>query len=363
MKHILVINHTRGLHGSEHVLLQSIHGLKKTGYRITVVLPKQVENQGMDEMLDEADTIIRLRYKVAGEHVLRTLAICLYNLPAMFYLCRLIRREQVDTVYSNTSTTVIGIMAAWWTRRKHLWHFHESADSLYGWHNSMNGLYRLLASYRKNTLLYLSQCQRHEWEQAIGQHPASVIYNPVRLLPKAETIPHTGIRFGYLGGFEERKNLPWLLHSFEELHHEYPSTELWLSGARNQQEIDLIKAQTSLQEPTLQVRTHTLSPEEFYSQIDVFVLPSKKEVMPLVAIEAMMAGIAVIQTAESGLGELMTEGKDCLFIQPNEETSLLTAMRHITDETTRKEIARNGQQLVLKANFTEHYIHDLLQLI
>ena len=110
MSHILFINHTRELHGAEQVLLQSLQSAHEAGHRVTVVLPSHVPDSGLDaEVRKWADAILYLPYRPAGDSLLRTWLVRMYNSYAWCRLVNYIRREKVQVVYSNTIVTVVGV--------------------------------------------------------------------------------------------------------------------------------------------------------------------------------------------------------------------------------------------------------------
>jgi len=60
---------------------------------------------------------------------------------------------------------------------------------------------------------------------------------------------------------------------------------------------------------------HTLLPQ-FYQQAHVFVLPSKNEGMSNATLEALASGLPLVVSGTGGMQELVTDGKNGLFIDP-----------------------------------------------
>jgi glycosyltransferase involved in cell wall biosynthesis len=63
-----------------------------------------------------------------------------------------------------------------------------------------------------------------------------------------------------------------------------------------------------------------------YAEHEIFVLPSLMEGMPLVLLEAMASGMAVVTTESSGMTDLVEDSHDGLFVIPGDSASLSVAI-------------------------------------
>ena len=249
-------------------------------------------------------------------------------------------------VYSNTVVTTVGVIVARRCRVKHVWHLHELPHEMFGWRDSLKRMYRRWMRYRRNKIVYISKYQRSAWEDTLGMRlQGEIIYNPIRRL-EVQPIKHEGVRIGYLGAFAERKNIPLLVGAFERLCLRYSDVELWLCGAKNAGEIEKIRALSKPENAKIQVLMATDDVASFLAQIDIFVLPSFVETMPLVVLEAMQAGVCVLQTTQSGMSELLRHKADCLFFPPTRADILEEQLRLCMDKTFRTELAKHGQKRV-----------------
>lgn len=343
-KHIVFVNHTRELHGSEQVMLETIRQCSSQGWRVTLVLPVNRPSGGLEQAVGQEVEILYLRYKNSGEGWGRTMLVELYNLPAVIRFIRWIRENRVDAIYSNTSVTLPGIEAARWTHTPHIWHWHELPSREFGWSGCSMLLLRFWQRYT-DRLLFISKTQQQLWERALNIQPlnhAQVVYNPVRIIRAIGTKHDGTIRIGYMGSFAERKNLPWLIQTVRRMSELY-DVRLSLYGAKNKQEQEAIQALWP-DTTAFSVHAHTDEIEQVYANMDIFVLPSLSETMPLVVLEAMQAGVCLIQTNQSGMTELMHDNEECLFIQPDDKDSLYRALTRCMDIDFRTAIAARGQQ-------------------
>lgn len=68
---------------------------------------------------------------------------------------------------------------------------------------------------------------------------------------------------------------------------------------------------------------------DFYKIADVFVFPSFREGLPVAIMEAMAGGLPVICSKIRGNSDLITEGENGLFINPNDCNSIVNAINNV----------------------------------
>ena len=365
MSHILFISHARGVHGAEAVMVQAIKACAAKGARVTLVVPSIVPDEGLEEALSGLSVqVLPLPYRAAGVHALRTLLVRAYNAYALSRLKAYVKTQQVDTIYSNTSITILGAALAQVTGIRHIWHWHEPVDQRFGWHRSLTALYRRMAQ-EASTIICISHAQQTEWEQTLGitLPKAQIIYNPIKRIETRTKESHEGIRLGFIGHFEARKNLPLLLHAFEKLHIAYPETSLWLCGAIGERDKAYVEQMTALREPDIQILPQTADVASFYNAIDILVLPSWSETMPLVVLEAMQAGVCVLQTNRSGMTELIADRKEALFFSPKKPDELEDLLSKCMNESYRSRIAQAGQQKALSLVKNQQFDQQIQTLL
>ncbi len=69
----------------------------------------------------------------------------------------------------------------------------------------------------------------------------------------------------------------------------------------------------------------------YYQRSHVFVLPSKNEGMSNAALEALASGLPLIVSGTGGMAELVTDGANGLFVQPENTESFATALARIAN--------------------------------
>jgi glycosyltransferase involved in cell wall biosynthesis len=158
----------------------------------------------------------------------------------------------------------------------------------------------------------------------------------------------------YVGVFDGRKNVEWLVKTWAKFRAQFPEWCLLLVGpkSRDLQDSGLKDAlRTFIQEQGLAdeilFRDFTPQVEDFYRVADLFVLPSHNEGMPNVVLEAMASGVPCVVTRISGTTDLIAHGVTGMLFDVNDERSLLDALNPLTrDGGLRNDIGERARERI-----------------
>jgi len=131
----------------------------------------------------------------------------------------------------------------------------------------------------------------------------------------------------FVGTWIDHKGIYALAQAFEQLLALAPGVQLTIAGCAESEE-RVRHYFSSAAQGSINVRPFISRAEmpELYAQHDIFVLPSLVEGMPLVLLEAMASGLAVVTTESSGMTDLVEDGHDGLLTIPGDADSLTVAM-------------------------------------
>jgi glycosyltransferase involved in cell wall biosynthesis len=151
-----------------------------------------------------------------------------------------------------------------------------------------------------------------------------------------------------------------LLRAFAVVAGEIPQAELYIAGdgpcrdrlVELSKELNLEKRVSFLG-----ALPHTA---QFLSQLDVFVLSSLNEGLPLALLEAMAAGLPVVSTRAGGVEEAAHDGKNAYLAAVGDSNDLARAMIRMARAPDLAQMGAVGQEIVrdqfsIEGTWKEYY--------
>jgi len=97
--------------------------------------------------------------------------------------------------------------------------------------------------------------------------------------------------------------------------------------------------------------------------MDVFVLPSLWEGLPLSLVLAMGAGVPVVATAVAGVPEVVEDGRTGLLVPPADAAALGAALtRLFTDDASAQRMGHDARAAVLPRFGIDRYVDSIVGL-
>jgi len=255
----------------------------------------------------------------------------------------------------------------WRSRCPRILTLHDAIDSVYygrrmSWRAALrpaslrSRVHHWIARRRADHIITVSEHAKGDLIQHLGlpEEKITAIYeaaDPVFLQPatsaaRADVRRRYGLAqhyFFYVGGWEQRKNVPFLLHGFAAA--ALPEAELVLAGGHDEQRAALMELAGSL---GIGNRLRLLGWVEdadlpaLYGEALAFVYPSEYEGFGLQVCEAMAAGCPVLAAAATSLPEIVGNGGKTFTLQETGE--LARMLRQLSqDEACRDEMRQLGR--------------------
>src|SRR6266851_10114186 len=150
----------------------------------------------------------------------------------------------------------------------------------------------------------------------------------------------------FVGTWIDHKGIYYLAEALEKVLRVIPEARLTVAGCQEPEE-KVRQCFSPVAQAALEVWPFIKRAEmsSLYAEHEIFVLPSLMEGMPLVLLEAMASGMAVVTSESSGMTDLVEDSHDGLFVIPGDTESLSAAiMKLCFDGGLRERLGRAAQE-------------------
>lgn len=191
--------------------------------------------------------------------------------------------------------------------------------------------------------IVLSEHDRRLLPSTISQSKIHAI--PLALKPIEKPLMRAGkdektFVFGGAGRLDKQKGFDILINAAKEILDEYKEVRFVIAGS-GPREIELKKLAERLGiADRIEFLGFVEDMDKFYSSLDVLVLPSLVERMPLVVLEAQARGLFVIATDVGAIREMIKDGETGFIVRAGDKKALADAMKKVLENRTFVESAR-----------------------
>lgn len=318
--------------------------------RYTVNLLSELSHQNLNLFLytDQALHAAHLERLAEGSYQLRVAKPMRYPFWEQVWLPQQCAADRIDILHSPFN---FGL--PWRSRCRRVLTLHDAIDSLYTsryqnfqerWRKDamQNRVYSWAARARAHHIITVSQHARQDLEQGFGIHADRISVTPEAAERKfhepISEASRNAVRrnheltkpyFFYIGGWEDRKNLPFLLRAFAAAN--LDDVELVLGGGNGDQKKHMIFLAESLGIGKRLRLIDWVDDQELpalYGESLAFVYPSKYEGFGLQLCEAMAVGVPVLAANRTSLPEVLGDGGETFGLENHQE--LTNYLRHIS---------------------------------
>lgn len=289
-------------------------------------------------------------------------------------------KQRPDAVYFTLTPTggaffrdclYVAIMKA--ARVQRIYHLHGKGISDETNRRWKRELYRW--AFRGARVIHLSPLLEYDIKDIADRNSVKFVANGVvdsNAAAKVGARPTTGpVRFSYLSTMKREKGHLVLVEALGQLHNRGVKFEATFAGSdsgdgslaefeKRVRELGIENAVTYVGAVYGDAKT------ELLARTDVFVFPTfyAQEAFPLVLLEAMQFGCALVSTFEGAIGDIVREGETGLLVPQQDAESLAVALEKLAGD--RAAIARMGRasRERFQANYTaEHLEQRLLDVL
>ena len=321
---ILQFISSSGFYGAENVVLQLALSLEKLGVEPIVGVVRNTHNPRL-ELLEKSRQ---------------------HGINATSFVCRgkidyqLVRRlrefivaEQVDVVHSHgyksnfyAYVSSLGLPVSL-VSTCHNWIDNEYKMKIY------SKLDRFILRRFSHVVAVSSQVVEQLLINKVSPEKVQKINNGIDVSMFYGTAPESGLERGFginakdvvvgtVGRISEEKGHRFLLGAFNVVKNSFPGLRLLIVGDGPLK--TALEREFSDHDIIFTGNRHDVP--EMYRLMDIFVLPSLTEGLPMVLLEAMASGKAVVATRVGEIPSVVSEGKSGLLVNPGSEKELSKAL-------------------------------------
>jgi lipopolysaccharide/colanic/teichoic acid biosynthesis glycosyltransferase/glycosyltransferase involved in cell wall biosynthesis len=329
--------------------------LRETGFRVTVVTAPgpDLDAFGCEEGVEA------VAVEMAREPSL------LPDLRSLWRLFLLLRRLRPDIVEAGTPKAgLLGMAAAWLARVPvRVYALHglrlETATGAVRWALEAAELGAMGLAHR---VLCVSPSLRDRavelglLEPAKGAVAASGSANgvDVRRFDAAYRRPPGSRVLGFVGRLTRDKGVEELYTAFRALQRGFPDLKLLLLGDFEAGDpVDPAVRQAIERDTNVARPGFVDDPAPFYSDVDILVLPSYREGLPGVALEAAAAGRPVVAARATGSVDAVADGVTGLIVPPRDAESLAAALAALLQDPARARAMGRAGRARVEAEYSQ----------
>jgi len=175
-------------------------------------------------------------------------------------------------------------------------------------------------------------------------------------------IPERAAVVLFVGRLTRDKGIPELVEAFMRLDKKFPNLRLMLVGCFETEDPLPAKTRRQLERHRGIIFAGAVQDiASYYAAADIVVLPSHREGLPTVILEAQAAGRPVVGAAATGVVDLVTDGETGLLFPVGDSAALSKAIaRLLTDQVLVRKLEAAGQERV-RHDFQQEQIWDALR--
>jgi len=198
-------------------------------------------------------------------------------------------------------------------------------------------------------------------KEKLKEERIKVIYNGINLkeFPFQKTFRKREKKVGVIANFYPEKGHRIFLQGVPHIKREFPETEFVMVGdGELRKDMENLCREIGIEDTVKFLGVREDIPQ-ILSSIQVLVIPSLREGLPNVLLEAMAVGTPVVATRVGGIPEVITHGREGFLIPPSDPQSIIRSVCFILSHPEKaEEMREKGRKLVENRFSLERMVKD-----
>lgn len=169
-------------------------------------------------------------------------------------------------------------------------------------------------------------------------------------------LAHTGPVIGIISRLDKVKGITYLLQAMPEVIQQFPEISLIIAGDGDEKEALQKEAHNLGITPNVYFLGARMDVPELFQLIDIYLLPSLSEGLPMGLLESMAAGCPVIASNVGGIPKAIQDKESGILVSPGKPSELSHAITELLrDKSLYQTLSTNMQNL-----FNRHYSAEIM---
>lgn len=351
MRVVFVLN-SSGLYGANRSLLGLMEFLCKKGNKCFAVLP-------------EAGDIEKELHKLKIEYIIETYRPCVWfpgyigapfliNLIHIPRIIRQIKKWDVDLIHTNSSSHDIGMLAARYLKKKHIWHIREIMEEHYQTKNIFPHIYKSLRA-KSDAVICVS---KYVFDYNMKHYPnknMKMIYNPYDIayydISRPSFAQGDMVTILLAGTLTKDKNTIDSIKAIKLLADKgIRNIKLILAGDSEKEYFEELTSYIcdNHLEKWIEYMGFTADLRAARKSADIALCCSTCEALPRVVVEGMLGELLVIGADSGGIAELLEHGNHGLLYEPGNYGELADRIEYALSHKAKcRKIIREAKQYAI----------------
>lgn len=346
---VLVVIARLGVGGAERLAIDDINEMLRRGWDVRLVTFRP-----------EKPSTLNAQCKIAPENWRVINIRTLFNVTGWIVFIRFVRAWQPDFIVSHLWLANAISRGSWPAHRRPVLALEENMADIKTL--QMRAVDRLLERV-PGRIVAVSQAVRASLvAQGISEKKIVTIPNALdlsRYRAMAPAAPHEGFVYAFAGRLIHQKGVDILLRAFAQLE----KGRLLIAGeGPDRTALEALAEELRIQERVSFVGIRHDLPE-FFAEADCFVLPSRYEGLPIVLIEAMAAGKAIVVSDFGAAREVLKEGETGLIVPRENPEELARAMGRVASDAPLRQRLGEAARHAAERYSIEQHVEKLAALL
>jgi len=377
---VLFVSHNSGMWGAERSLLLLLKNINRDLFEPIVILP------GPGPLKEKIDNLNIKTYEIwspwwvkphvskarFGRHIIKEI---IQEIIAVFKLCRIVSKEKVAVIYTNTIVKFSGAITAFITKKPHLWHIREIIPGNPNLRSVLphKMLFKLI-SRTSRTIIANSNATTAQFQGINSDEKIIVIYNASEtnevkdsnVFPDIGGVKLTDWLVVVIGQFIEIKAQDDAIRAVKIAKDEIPNIKLLLIGGGEGDFKSYLKdlvSELDISDSVIFTGYRNDVPQ-ILPQCKILLAPYINEAFGRVVIESMVAGVPVIGANAGGLKEIIQEGTTGYLVPPKKPEEIAKKIIYLFHHPDlAKQMGNNGKKVVEERFSVQNYTRGVENII